>query len=80
MLLSITNIVDGTELVFMIDYQDDFAGIAEALVSMGATKTDVNIEKFAKELAEVVQSISSLQPQVVIGKFNNVSLTPHSYD
>lgn len=33
---------------------------------MGATKTDVNIAKFSSDLEEVVQSISSLQPQIII--------------
>jgi hypothetical protein len=44
--------------------QDDFKGVAVALVQMGATNSNVNIDKFASELGAVVKKITSLQPQV----------------
>ncbi|KAJ1403229.1 ABC1 family-domain-containing protein [Ochromonadaceae sp. CCMP2298] len=43
---------------------DDFKGVAVALVQMGATDSNVNIDKFASELGAVVKKITSLQPQV----------------
>jgi len=45
---------------------DDFKGVAVALVQMGATDSNVNIDKFASELGAVVKKITSLQPQVTV--------------
>lgn len=41
-------------------------GIAEALISMGATRRNVNKDKFGAELREVLEQIANIQPQVVI--------------
>ena len=46
--------------------QDDFKGVAKALVKMGATDVKVDTDKFGNELAEVVNRIMSLEPQIAI--------------
>eukprot|EP01031_Cornospumella_fuschlensis_P034161 gene34161-41351_t len=44
----------------------DYEGVARSLVAMGATNRDVDIQKFAKDLAEIVKKITSLQGEVNI--------------
>lgn len=46
--------------------QDNYEGIAEALITMGATRRNVDKGKFGAELREVLEKITSMQPQVVI--------------
>eukprot|EP01038_Epipyxis_sp_PR26KG_P004722 gene4722-6627_t len=46
--------------------QDDYKGVAEALVKLGATSSNVNIDKFGQELAVVVKKITSLQPEITL--------------
>lgn len=46
--------------------QDDYEGVAEALITMGATRGNVDKRKFGAELREVLEKIASMQPQVVI--------------
>lgn len=41
-------------------------GIAEALIAMGATRGNVNKEKFGAELRTVIENISNITPQVVV--------------
>lgn len=45
---------------------DDYRGVAEALVQMGATDTQVDIEKFSTEIREVFEKIINIQPTVTI--------------
>lgn len=45
---------------------DDFAGVAKAMVQIGATDDKVDVEKFASELRNVFSKISSMQANVVI--------------
>eukprot|EP00600_Ochromonadales_sp_CCMP1393_P008713 CAMPEP_0174971194 /NCGR_PEP_ID=MMETSP0004_2-20121128/9846_1 /TAXON_ID=420556 /ORGANISM="Ochromonas sp., Strain CCMP1393" /LENGTH=512 /DNA_ID=CAMNT_0016221095 /DNA_START=192 /DNA_END=1730 /DNA_ORIENTATION=+ len=45
---------------------DNFEGVAKALVQMGATNSNVDIDKFARELQEVVDKITSMQPEITI--------------
>ena len=45
---------------------DDFDGVARSLVMIGATSEGVDIDKFGKELRDVVDSIMKIQPDVVI--------------
>ena len=45
---------------------EDYQGMAQALVDMGATKSKVDIQKFAEEIEIVVKRITSLQPEVKI--------------
>jgi len=46
--------------------KDDFKGVAKALVKMGATDVKVDTDKFGNDLAEVVNRIMSLEPQIAI--------------
>ena len=46
--------------------QQNFEGVAAALVKMGATSTDVNVAKFGRELEDVVGKINTLEPQIYI--------------
>lgn len=50
---------------------EDYAGIASALVSMGATGATVDVNKFGRELKSVVDSIANLNPQVVVESYGN---------
>lgn len=44
----------------------DYQNVAKALVQMGATKTNVDIVKFGRELEVVIQKITMLQPEILI--------------
>jgi len=46
--------------------KDDFKGVAKALVKMGATDVKIDTDKFGNDLAEVVNRIMSLEPQIAI--------------
>lgn len=46
--------------------EEDFEGVAKALVSMGATSTTVDTKKFGVELEEVIKQIESLTPELMI--------------
>eukprot|EP01033_Poteriospumella_lacustris_P000571 gene572-391_t len=46
--------------------EDDYEGVAEALITMGATRGNVDKRKFGAELREMLEKIASMQPQVVI--------------
>lgn len=46
--------------------KDDFTGIADALVRIGATDADVDNEKFGNELREVIERITNMQANVVV--------------
>jgi predicted unusual protein kinase regulating ubiquinone biosynthesis (AarF/ABC1/UbiB family) len=50
----------------MAPTQDDFKGVAKALVKMGATDVKIDTDKFGNDLAEVVNRIMSLEPQIAI--------------
>jgi len=45
---------------------DDFVGIADALVRIGATDITVDKEKFGNELRDVVEKITNMQANVVV--------------
>jgi aarF domain-containing kinase len=45
---------------------ENYQGMAQALVDMGATKSKVDIPKFAEEIEIVVKRITSLQPEINI--------------
>jgi aarF domain-containing kinase len=45
---------------------EDYKGVAESLVQMGATDNSVNIDKFGRELEEVVRKIRDIQPEVFV--------------
>ena len=45
---------------------DDFRGVADALVRIGATDTSINVDKFGEELREVVMKITNLEGTVVV--------------
>jgi aarF domain-containing kinase len=46
--------------------EEDYRKMAGGLVRMGATGTDVDVDKFGDELESVVQKIMTIQPQVVV--------------
>lgn len=48
---------------------EDYRGVAEALVTMGATGTSVDIDKFGAELKSVVDSIANMNPQIVLESY-----------
>ena len=45
---------------------DDFVGIADALIRIGATDATVDKEKFGIELREVIERITNMQTNVVV--------------
>jgi aarF domain-containing kinase len=45
---------------------DDYKAVAAALVKMGATKEDVNIDRFASELSQVIKKINDIQPELLV--------------
>ncbi len=55
--------------------QNNFIGVAEAMVSMGATKSNVDVVRFAKDLQEVIEDIQTIQPQINVsshGKYLSI--------
>ena len=45
---------------------DDYRAVAAALVSMGATRGNVDIDRFGQDLAAVIRRINSIQPELVV--------------
>jgi hypothetical protein len=46
--------------------QENFDGVAKALVQMGATKTGVDIPKFGRDLKVIVKKIGTIEPELLI--------------
>ena len=64
--------------------QDDFSGVARALVQMGATDSGVDIAKFGADLQAVVDRITRLRPEITIesdefGEIHSLEADPPSY-
>ena len=51
---------------------EDYRGVAEALVTMGATGSSVDVDKFGAELKNVVDRIASMNPQIVLESYEGV--------
>ena len=47
--------------------QEDYRGVASALTDLGATHTEVDIDRFGADLEAMARKISALQPEVVVG-------------
>jgi aarF domain-containing kinase len=51
--------------------KEDYQGVAAALVAMGATDSFVDVNKFGLELKDVIQSISSMNPQIILESYDD---------
>jgi predicted unusual protein kinase regulating ubiquinone biosynthesis (AarF/ABC1/UbiB family) len=47
--------------------QEDYRGVASALTRMGATHTEVNLDRFAADLRDVARRVNALQPEITLG-------------
>ena len=52
---------------------EEYRGVAEALVTMGATGSSVDVEKFGTELKNVVERIANMNPQIVLESYEGCS-------
>lgn len=47
---------------------EDYRGVASALVGMGAAERSVDVDKFGRELEQVVKRITALQPEIILSQ------------
>ena len=57
---------------------EDYRGVADALVTMGATGSAVDVDKFGAELKNVVDRIASMNPQIVLESYEGPHHRIHS--